>query len=531
MNPEIRYSEFGIHVFSQICCIHDVSTEKEDEWRKAMKEDNSKKVFIISLVICAAIAVWAVGFNKQFTVASNAMFAFFTGKFGWLYLASMLAFVAFAIFIAAGKWGKIKLGSDDEKPQFSTLTWFAMLFGCGMGVGLVFWGVAEPLSFYLTPAAGVNPETPEAANFALKAAFMHWGVSPWANYAIIGLGLAYFGFRKKQKSMISTTLEPLIGAKANGWLGMVVDVLAVFATVAGVVTSLGLGVMQINSGLNMVLHVPSNLKVQIIIILIISVIYITTAASGIEKGIAAISDINLVLFVTLIFAGFILGPKMEILNGFIGGIGDYVQNFVKDSLLVNAYGDNSWTFNWRIFYWAWFIAWAPFVGVFIARISRGRTIREFILGVALVPGLTSIVWFSIFGCLGLHLAQTGVLTHDQLAAIAASPETGLFTVLQYYPLTKIFSLVAIILLNTFFITSANSGTFVLSMLTTNGEQNPPKKKMVIWGVIQSVMAIGMMLAGGLKPLQTISLAAAFPFIFIMFAEMASLVIALKKEKV
>lgn len=493
------------------------------------KEFNT--IFIVSLIICVIIAVWAVGFNAAFTVAANAMFAFFTQKFGWLYLVAMIAFVVFAVFIAAGKWGNITLGEDGEKPEYSTLTWFAMLFGCGMGVGLVFWGVAEPISFYVSPTAGVAPETPEAANFALKAAFMHWGVSPWANYAIMGLGLAYFGFRKKQNAMISTTLVPLIGDRAKGMLGTIVDVLAVFATVAGVVTSLGLGVMQINSGLNMVLGIPSNLMIQIIIILIISVIYISTAAAGIEKGIAVISDINLYLFVGLMIAGFVLGPKMEILNGFIGGIGSYLQDFIKDSLLVNGYGDNSWTFDWRIFYWAWFIAWAPFVGVFIARISKGRTIREFIMGVALVPGLTSIVWFSIFGCLGLHLANTGVLTHEQLAAIAAAPETGLFTVLNYYPLTKIFSIVAIVLLNTFFITSANSGTFVLSMLTSDGEQNPPKKKMVIWGVIQSIMAIGMMLAGGLKPLQTISLAAAFPFIFIMFAEMASLVIALKEEKV
>ncbi len=496
-----------------------------------MNNKKNNTVFIVSLVICAVIAVWAVGFNENFTVASGAMFSFFTSKFGWLYMLAMLAFVVFAIFIAFSRWGKITLGEDGEKPEYSTMSWFAMLFGCGMGVGLVFWGVAEPLSFYVGPAAGIDPETPEAANFALKAAFMHWGVSPWANYAIIGLGLAYFGFRKKQRSMISTTLEPLIGKHAKGWIGTAVDVLAVFATVAGVVTSLGLGVMQINSGLNMVVGLPSNLTVQIIIILVISVIYITTAASGIEKGIKVISDVNLYLFVGLMVAGFVLGPKMEILNGFVGGVGSYIQDFIKDSLLVNGYGDNSWTFDWRIFYWAWFIAWAPFVGVFIARISKGRTIREFILGVALVPGLTSIVWFSIFGCLGLHLANTGVLSSEQLAAIAAAPETGLFTVLQYYPFTKVISIVAIILLNTFFITSANSGTFVLSMLSSDGNPNPPKKKMIIWGVIQSVMAIGMMIAGGLKPLQTISLAAAFPFIFIMFMEMASLIIALKKEKV
>lgn len=494
-------------------------------------KQNKNLVFIISLIICAIIAVWAVGFNANFTVASNAMFAFFTNDFGWLYLLSMIAFVLFCLFLAFGKYGKITLGEDGEKPQFSTMSWIAMLFGCGMGVGLVFWGVAEPMSFFAGPPAGIEPQSAEAANFAMKASFMHWGISPWANYAIMGLALAYFGFRKKQNSMVSTTLVPLLGDRAKGLIGTIVDVLAVFATVAGVVTSLGLGVMQINSGLNMVVGLPSNLTVQIIIILIISVIYIWTAASGIEKGIKIISDVNLYLFVGLMAVAFLLGPKLEILNNFVGGVGSYLQGFIKDSLLVDGYGDNSWAFNWRIFYWAWFIAWAPFVGVFIARISRGRTIREFILGVVFVPALMSIVWFSIYGSLGLHLASSGVLSAEEVAMIASAPETGLFIVLQHYPMAKLISIVAIVLLNTFFITSANSGTFVLSMLSTEGAQDPPKKKMVIWGVIQSVMAIGMMLAGGLKPLQTISLAAAFPFIFIMFAEMASLVKVLKTEKV
>jgi glycine betaine transporter len=495
-------------------------------------EKNNNLVFIISLIICAIIAVWAVFFNASFTVLSNAMFAFFTVDFGWLYCVAMIIFVFFCIWLAFSKYGKITLGDDGEKPEYSTMSWIAMLFGCGMGVGLVFWGVAEPMSFFAGPASGIEPMSPEAANFAMKAAFMHWGISPWANYAIMGLALAYFGFRKKEKTMISTTLVPLMGKKlADGWLGKTIDVMAVFATVAGVVTSLGLGVMQINSGLNMVLGVPSNLTIQIVIILIISVIYIWTAASGIEKGIKLISDVNLYLFIGLMVAGFVIGPKVEILNNLIGGIGSYLQNFIKDSLLVDGYGDNSWTFSWRIFYWAWFIAWAPFVGVFIARISRGRTIRQFIMGVALVPALMSIVWFSIFGSLGLHLASSGILTADEINAIAAAPEIGLFLVLQHYPLAKLLSIVAIILLNTFFITSANSGTFVLSMLSTEGAQNPPKKKMVIWGVIQSIMAIGMMLAGGLKPLQTISIAAAFPFIFIMFAEIASLVKILGQEKI
>lgn len=494
-------------------------------------KQNKNLVFIISLIICAVIAVWAVGFNASFTLASNAMFAFFTTGFGWLYMLAMLAFVVFCLFLAFGKYGSITLGEDGEKPQFSTMSWIAMLFGCGMGVGLVFWGVAEPMSFFAGPPSGIEPQTAEAANFAMKASFMHWGISPWANYAIMGLALAYFGFRKKQNSMVSTTLVPLLGDKAKGLLGTVVDVMAVFATVAGVVTSLGLGVMQINSGLNMVVGLPSNLMVQIVIILIISVIYIWTAASGIEKGIKVISDVNLYLFVGLMLVAFLIGPKLEIMNNFIGGVGSYLQGFVKDSLLVDGYGDNSWTFNWRIFYWAWFIAWAPFVGVFIARISRGRTIREFILGVVFVPTLMSIIWFSIYGSLGMHLATIGVLSAEEVAQIASAPETGLFIVLQHYPMAKLISIVAIVLLNTFFITSANSGTFVLSMLSAEGAQNPPKKKMVIWGVIQSVMAIGMMLAGGLKPLQTISLVAAFPFIFIMIAEMASLLKVLKTEKV
>ena len=497
-----------------------------------MEKKQTPLVYYISLIVCAVICIVAVGFNQSFTQVSNFLFTFFTREFGWLYCAAMFAFVVFALFIAFSKWGNIRLSKDGEGPEYSTMSWFAMLFGCGMGVGLVFWGVAEPMSFYLAPKAGITPMSADSANFAIKAAFMHWGVSPWANYAVIGLALAYFGFRLGKKAMISTTLVPLIGEKrAEGLVGIVVDSLAVFATVAGIVTSLGLGVMQINSGLNQVLNVPSNLTVQIAIIVAISVIYIYTAISGIEKGIKMISDINLYLFVGLMIVGLIIGPRVEILNNFVGGIGAYLQDFIKDSVLINGYGDNEWTFNWRIFYWAWFIAWAPFVGVFIARISKGRTIREFILGVAIVPALTSIFWFSIFGSLGLHLAQTGVLPKELVEQIASTPENGLFLVLNYYPFTKVISLVAIILLNTFFITSANSGTFVLSMLSSDGNPNPPKKKMFIWGVIQSVMAIGMMLAGGLKPLQTISLVAAFPFIFVMFMEMASLIIALSKEKI
>lgn len=496
-----------------------------------MKKKSVNLVFIISLVICAVIAVWAVALNDSFTIVSNALFSFLTIDFGWLYMIAMLSFVVFVAAIAMSKYGRIKLGLDDSKPEYGNVSWFAMLFGCGMGVGLVFWGVSEPLSYLIGPAAGIEPGTPEAAAFAMRASYMHWGIHPWANYSIIGLALAYFQFRKNKPALISSAIEPLVGEKlAKGWLGKLVDILAVFATVAGVVTSLGLGVMQINSGANFLFGIPSSLMLQIGIIVVISVVYIGTAVAGIDKGIKVIGDLNLYIAIGLMTICFIVGPKLDVLNNFVGGVGEYVNNLISDSLMLSGYGDNGWAFAWRIFYWAWWIAWAPFVGIFIARISRGRTIREFIAGVVLVPAIGSIIWFAVFGSMGLTQGMNGTLSAEQLDAIAAAPELGLFSVLEHVPFGFILSLISIVLLCTFFITSANSGTFVLSMLSSEGDLNPPKNKMFLWGIVQSVMAIGMLMAGGLKPLQTVSIAAAFPFIFIMFAVMVSLVKALKQEK-
>ena len=487
-------------------------------------------VFLISLIICAFIAIWSVAFNGSFTSASNSIFSFLTTKFGWLYLIANLSFVLFSLFVGLGKWGNIRLGPDDSRPQYSTLSWFGMLFGCGMGVGLVFWGISEPISHYVSPAAGIAAGTPEAAAFAMRASYMHWGVHAWGCYVIIGLAIAYFQFRKNRPGLISCALEPLVGEKlAAGWLGKLVDILAVFATVAGVVTSLGLGVMQINSGMNYLFGLPVNTLVQIVIIVIISIFYIGTAVAGIDKGIKKIGDLNLLLVFLVMAVCFAVGPKLDILNNITGGVGDYIHYFFKDSLMITAYGDNSWALGWRIFYWAWWIAWAPFVGLFVARISKGRTIREFVLGVLLVPMILSVVWFGIFGSMGLTLGANGTLSLEALAKVAASPEIGLYVVLQKYPLGMIISIVVTVLLCTFFITSGNSGTFVLSQLSSHGSLNPPKKRMLFWGIIQSVMAVGMLIAGGLKPLQTVSIAAAFPFVFIMFAVMVSLVKGLKKE--
>ncbi|MGL6199014.1 MAG: glycine betaine uptake BCCT transporter [Lachnospiraceae bacterium] len=495
-----------------------------------MKKKNSL-VFIISLILTGTIALWAVFLKDSFTTVSNVVLDFISINFGWLYLIVMLFFIVFAVAIALSKYGKIKLGPDDSKPEYKTVSWFAMLFGCGMGVGLVFWGISEPISHFVNPM-GMEGGTAEAAEFAMRESYMHWGIHPWANYAIIGLALAYFQFRKNKPGLISTIFEPLIGEKGvKGFWGKLIDVLAIFATVAGVVTSLGLGVLQINSGLNYLFGIPTTLVIQIIIIAVISVIYIWSAVSGIDKGIKLISDANLYIAIGLMILVFIVGPKIEILNNFTNTLGQYLGDIVPESLMTKSYSDNSWVESWRVFYWSWWIAWAPFVGVFIARISRGRTIREFIAGVVIAPALGSLLWFAIFGTLGINLGINGELALDTLAEIASVPETGLFVVMQEYPLGMVLSLIALVLLCTFFITSANSGTFVLSMLSSEGDLNPPNGKKVLWGVVQAVLAVGLLIAGGLEPLQTISIVAAFPFIFIMIFACVSLVKALKSEKV
>lgn len=492
-------------------------------------KEKGNRVFYISLIISVSIVLWGIVGQNSFANFANSLLGFLTNNFGWAYLISMLIFVVFAIILAFSKYGNLKLGPDDSEPEYSNASWFAMLFGAGMGIGLVFWGVAEPLSHFVAPL-GLEPGSTDAANFAMKASFMHWGFHPWANYSIIGLALAYFQFRKEKPGLISSIFIPLFGEeRVNGPIGKLIDILAVFATVAGVATSLGLGTLQINSGLNYLFNIPETALIQIIIILIITVITIWTAVSGIDKGIKILGDINLYIASGLLILVIILGPTLAIINNFTNGFGLYINDFIKDSLSINAFGDNSWVNSWRIFYWAWWIAWAPFVGSFIARISKGRTIKEFVGGVILAPALVSIIWFAAFGSLGLNLSDTVGL--DALSQAAQLPETALFKVFEYYPLTNILSFITVILLTTFFITSSNSATFVLGMFTSNGDLNPTNSKKFLWGVVQALLATALLLSGGLEALQTASVAAAFPFIFVMLLAMVSLIKAFRKENI
>ncbi|MBI9014201.1 MAG: BCCT family transporter [Clostridiales bacterium] len=485
-----------------------------------MNKSKNNTVFSISLVVVFGIVLWGIIGAKSFEVSANAAFNLLVSKFGWFYLLSMTLFVVFAVWIALSKYGKIKLGPDDSKPDYSFISWFAMLFSAGMGIGLVFWGVAEPLNHFINPM-GMDGGTEAAGQFAMMKSFMHWGLHPWANYSVLALALAYMQFRKGKPGLISSIFIPLIGEeRVKGWMGKTIDILAIFATVAGVATSLGLGTLQINSGLNFLFNVPENSIVQIIIVVVVTVLFMISAITGLDKGIKFLSNLNVSIAAVLVILSIIIGPTLLIVTNFGQGMLLYAKDLVVD---INPFGKSEWYGWWTIFYWAWWIAWAPFVGTFIARISRGRTIREFIVGVLAAPTIASFVWFATFGTMGM---ETGV---DVATEAIAKTETALFVVMQHYPLGNVISLVAVLLLCTFFVTSADSATFVLGMMSSNGDLNPSIGRKVSWGVIQSALALALMLSGGLKMLQTASIVAAFPFAFVMIFAMVSIIKALKTE--
>lgn len=489
-----------------------------------MKDDNKKKdiVFILSAAIALVIALWGIIDNQSFAVLADGLMKMLKQRFSWLYLGVMFLFVVFALVLAFSRYGKIRLGEDGEKPEYSNVSWFAMLFAAGMGIGLVFWGVAEPLSHYVAPMKGIEPQSAEAADFAVRSCFMHWGLHPWACYAAMGLGLAYFQFRKKDAALASNLLKPILGEKnAKGVAGKAVDVFTTVLTVTGVATSFGMGCLQISSGLEYMFGIPNNAVTWIVIIILICMIYLRSALSGVGKGIKRLSDFNMIMFVLLMVVAFLIGPSLDILGIELKGLKDYIVYLIPDSLRLTSQGDVAWIQDWRVFYWAWWLSWAPFVGVFIARISRGRTVREFVLGVMIVPTLVSTVWFSIFGGMSLHVADR--FPAEELSEITASMQTALFHVFGQYGMGIVLSVIAIVLLITFFITSADSATFVLAMLTSDGALDPPDDKKIFWGLLMAVVAFALIISGGISVIQTISTVIAFPYLFILILVCVSLV--------
>ena len=473
-------------------------------------------VFIVSMAISSLLVIWGVIDGSGFSEIANKIYLFLENNFSWFYLIVTFFLVVFCIYLGFGKFGNIKLGPEDSKPEFKTTTWFAMLFCAGMGVGLVFWSISEPLAHYINPIEGITPLSKEAMNFSIKSCFMHWGVHPWSLYAVVGLGLAYFQYKKNKPALISSLLEPIIGeSRVNGFIGKMVDIFSTVLTVIGVSTSLGMACMQICEGLNYLFGIEINVKVWIILIVIVACIYIMSSVSGLNKGMTYLSNINIFLAICLLIIAFCIGPMQTTLKTIVSGVGLYISNFVSDSLKLDPYGENIWIYTWRVFYWAWWITWSPFVGVFIARISKGRTIREFVAGVILVPSIACMIWFGVFGSLALNVVN--LFSIDALTSMAVNPETALYIIFNKYSIGTLLSIISIIVLLIFFITSADSAIFVIGMMSSKGDLNPKNYRKILWGIILALFAIILLITGGLDSVKTISVAASFPFLFILIA--------------
>ncbi|WP_106498289.1 glycine betaine uptake BCCT transporter [Lentibacillus sp. Marseille-P4043] len=483
-------------------------------------------VFWITFALTLILSFWGIIAPVNFEDISSSIMNYISVHFGWYYLLIVSLFVVFCLYLIFSPYGKIRLGKQDDRPEFSYPTWFSMLFSAGMGIGLVFYGVASPVSHYIETPPTAEPGTREALEDSLRITFFHYGIHAWAIYAVTALVLAYFIFRHGKPGLISAALGPIFGEKMDGPWGKLVDVIAVFATIVGVATTLGFGATQINGGFTYLFGVDDDFWVQLVIILVVTVLFMLSAYTGLSKGIKYLSNANMILAGILFIAALVLGPTMYILNSFTDTIGSYIQKIPSESFRIspNSVEERQWVMDWTVFFWAWWIAWAPFVGIFIARVSKGRTIREFLSGVLIVPSVIGFLWFSAFGISGIEEQNNG-------ADIAGLPdEQALFGLFDQFPISMILSILGILLISTFFITSADSATFVLGMQTTNGSLSPSTPVKFVWGIAQSTIAAVLLYTGGLQALQNALISAALPFSFIMLLMVFSFYKALKNEK-
>lgn len=489
-------------------------------------------VFIVSAIITVLFTIWGIFPERLLGNASllnvtTTVQGWLSNGMGWFYLLSATGILLVAVFLIFSRFGSIRLGKDTDRPDFGYLTWFAMLFSAGMGIGLIFWGAAEPLLHFHSPP--FESPTPEGdARTAMRYAFFHWGFHPWAIYAMIALAIAYSTFRKGRPATIGETIGSLVNDRYERPVKQTVDILAVIATAFGVATSLGFGAQQIAGGIHYLIpSVPNAFSTQLIIIAVVTVLYMISASTGLEKGIRILSNTNIFLAVVLLVATLIAGPSAFILDLFTQTIGTYLQQLPSMSFRTAALEpvEREWINGWTIFYWAWWISWSPFVGTFIARVSKGRTIREFIIGILLVPTSFGLLWFSVFGGSAIWADLFG--GQNLITAVnEIGTEVGLFALFETFGgFGTVLSIIAIFLISTFFITSADSATYVLGMLTTNGKLIPPMRIKLTWGFIQSSIAAVLLYAGGLSALQAVAILVAFPFIFVLIF----MIIALFKD--
>src|SRR6056297_3391498 len=484
-------------------------------------------VFLLAVAICLPVGIWGVISPDMMADAVLGFTTWFMVGASWWWLALCSSFVIFAAVLAIGPWGRIRLGADDDRPEFSTVSWIAMLFAGGMGAGLLFWGVAEPVTHFAAPP-GLEGGTPEAARAAMVITNLHWGLHAWSIYGICALVIAYFTFRRGGKPLISTPLVGLIGGRAEHGVLVAADVLGVVAVVFGLAGSLAMGALQMRSGLASVINVPETLSVALAILAVLYAAYMISTLTGVEKGMKLLSNINMVLALGLMLFILVAGPTAFILESAVDTLGAYVSELVAISFRLFPYeGLTEWSANWTLTYLIWWLAWGPFVGVFIARISRGRTIREFCAGVILVPTLFSIVWFAVFGGAGIYVELFG--PGGLAALVADNVSDALFAFIGYFPLAGILSVVALVLIFIFLVTSADSGTFVLSMMTTDGNLNPSASAKIVWGSLVAVITAATLLAGTVEVARAMATLGAIPFSAVLILQVVGFLRALGEE--
>jgi choline/glycine/proline betaine transport protein len=471
-------------------------------------------VFFTSAAVVVACAVLGAVFAGQAERLLAQLQEAITEDFGWFYIASVAGFLIFSLFLVFSRYGDVKLGPDDSEPEYGGLSWFAMLFSAGMGIGLMFFGVAEPIQHYANPPTGEGG-TLAAARQAMVLTFFHWGLHAWAIYVVVGLALAYFAFRHGLPLTLRSALHPLIGDRIHGPIGHAVDTFAVFGTMFGVATSLGLGAMQVNAGAAHLFGWPTSIPMQLVLIAAITGLATLSVALGLDRGIRRLSELNVVLAILLLLFVLVSGPTLFLLRALVQNIGAYLSNIVPLTFRLYAYDPNPWLGEWTLFYWSWWIAWSPFVGMFIARISRGRTIRQFVSGVLLVPVLFTFLWMTVFGNTALWQQSEGVVPLIEL--VGDNLPVALFASLEGLPWSTITSAIATLLVVTFFVTSADSGALVIDMITSGRATGSPVWQRIFWAVAAGAIAAVLLISGGLNALQTAAIASALPFsVFMIF---------------
>ena len=486
-----------------------------------------------SAVLVAAFVLFTVVVPDLANEIYSAAKAYIASDWAWFYVAIMSGFLFFSLWLTISRYGDIRLGKDNEKPEFSLFAWFSMLFGAGVGIGILFWSIAEPIyHFQSNPfIAEGGGQSVEAAQVAMRIAIFHWGLHGWGLFAVIGLALAYFSYRKGLPLSIRSSLYPIIGERIYGPIGHAADLLAVFGTVFGIATSLGLGAQQMNAGLNHLLGIEISLTNQIILIVLISILATLSVLSGVNKGIRILSEWNMRLTMVILSLFVIFGPTAYVLGAIVTNTGDYLMNAVELGMWVNPDPDSPWQGWWTVFYWGWWIAWAPFCGVFIARISRGRTIREFILGVLIAPTMLAIIWISVFGNTAIYLELYGA--GGVVDAVNNDLTMALFKTIELMNdnafVAMSMAVICTFMLVTYFITSADSATLVVCTLISMGDEHPPARYRIFWGAAIGAVAAVLLFAGGLKALQTASIVAALPFSFVVIVAAFGLYKSLREE--